>query len=68
MITVIDIFLIGSSLYLAGGLIFSICFYLKAGIKIDEGVKDTPWHFKLIIWPGVILFWIVLFKKLLKRS
>ena len=63
-----DILLSTMAFYLLFGVLFSIFFYAKAGIKIDNGVKDTPWHFKLIIFPGVLLFWIVLLKKFYKGN
>ncbi|MEM7298530.1 MAG: hypothetical protein AAF391_09730 [Bacteroidota bacterium] len=68
MTTVIDIFLAGLALYVIIGVLFSIYFYLKGADKIDEGTSGTPWHFKLIIFPGVVLFWSALLIKLLKKS
>ena len=68
MMMVVDIFLGALAVYLAIGILFSIYFYLKGSSKIDEGVKGTPWHFKLIIFPGVVLFWSVLLRKLMRRS
>lgn len=65
---IIDIFLGALSIYLMMGLIFSIYFYAKAGSKIDEGTKGTPWHFKLIIFPGVVLLWVALLAKHLKTD
>ena len=66
MTIIIDVFLSTLAFYLLFGVLFSVFFYAKASIKIDDGVKDTPWHFKLIIFPGVVLFWIVLLRKFLK--
>ncbi len=66
--TLVNIFLYGLLLYVALGLVFSVFFYWKGARIIDEGTAGTPWHFKLIIFPGVILFWMVLFIKYLKRS
>lgn len=63
-----DILLSTMAFYLLFGVLFSVYFYAKAGIRIDEGVKDTPWHFKLIIFPGVVLFWVVLLRKFLKSN
>ncbi|WP_421765597.1 hypothetical protein [Ekhidna sp.] len=67
MIQVIDAFLGILALYLILGLAFSIYFYARGASKIDEGTKGTPWHFKLIILPGVVLLWPSLFIKLFKR-
>ena len=66
--TIIDIVLGAMALYLAIGLLFSIYFYAGGAAKMDEGAKGTPWHFKLIIFPGVVLFWSVLILKLKKKS
>ena len=66
--TLVDAFLWSMIVYLILGFAFSIFFYLKGGALIDEGTKGTPWHFKLIIFPGVVLFWCVLFIKILKKS
>ncbi len=66
--TTINIFLLALQFYLILGLVFSLFFYLKAGRAIDEGMEGTPWHFKLIIFPGVVFFWVVLLTKYLKKS
>ncbi|MBC6426251.1 MAG: hypothetical protein GDA51_07235 [Ekhidna sp.] len=68
MTVIIDIFLGTLVIYLIIGVLFSIYFYAKGSVRIDEGVKGTPWHFKLIIFPGVVLFWSVLVRKLMKKS
>jgi hypothetical protein len=50
-----------AGLYLLGGIIFS-CYFLNRGIgKIDKGAQGSPLSFKLIILPGVILLWPVLY-------
>lgn len=67
MVAIINIFLVALGLYLVLGLFFSIYFYLKGASKIDEGTQGTPWHFKLIIFPGVVLLWAVLMAKLLRK-
>ena len=66
MIIIIDIFLVSLSIYLIAGLLFSVFFYTKGAKKIDEGTIGTPWHFKLIIFPGVVLLWPALLNKLIK--
>ncbi|MDW3191358.1 MAG: hypothetical protein R8G66_03310 [Cytophagales bacterium] len=68
MALLIDILLISALVYVILGLLFSVYFYMKGAAKIDEGTQDTPWHFKLIIFPGVVLFWSVLLAKSLKSS
>ena len=67
MMLLIDIFLLTLVLYLLIGLLFSVYFYTKGARQIDEGTQNTPWHFKAIIFPGVVLFWSVLLFKLIRK-
>lgn len=69
MITLIVDILLGSMVcYLLLGLLFSVYFYIAGASRLDEGTNGTPWHFKLIIFPGVVLFWGVLLMKILRKS
>ena len=54
---IISILLLLAGLYLLIGLVFAILFLSKGITKIDEGAKGTNRWFRLIILPGVILFW-----------
>ena len=65
---IIDILLGVMATYMVLGLVFSIYFYLKGAAKIDDGTKDAPWHFKVIIFPGVVLFWSILLLKLVRSN
>lgn len=65
---VVDIFLWFLVAYLSIGVLFSIYFITKGAGLIDDGIDQTPWHFKAIIIPGSILLWIVLLLKIMKRS
>ena len=53
--------------YLLLGVIFSVYFYFRGAFKLDVGTKNTPWHFKVIIFPGVIVFWCFLLFRLIKK-
>lgn len=53
--------------YLLIGLLFSIWFALAGAKKLDDGVSETPWHFKLIIIPGAVLLWVVLLAKIIRK-
>ena len=64
---IVDTFLIISAAYLVLGLLFSVLFYTSLGPKIDSGVRNTPWHFKFIIFPGILLLWPFLVIKLFKK-
>lgn len=55
-------------LYLGIGVLFGIWFVLKGAAKLDNGVKGTPWHFRLILLPGSILMWSVLIYKLISKK
>jgi hypothetical protein len=69
MITIlVDIFLTFLAGYLILGILFSFYFYIKGASQIDEGTQGSPWHFKLIIFPGVVIFWSFLLLKILKKS
>lgn len=68
MVRIIDVFLIALLVYVILGLLFAVFFYVKGAARIDEGTQDTPWHFKVIIFPGVVLFWSVLLVKFLKST
>lgn len=54
--------------YLCIGLIFSILFYRKGMSKIDEIAKDSTLGFKLVVFPGVVIFWPLLLSKWTKQN
>lgn len=64
---IVDAFLILLGAYLVLGILFSFYFLTKGMVKLDEGTKGTPWHFKALIWPGTVLMWAVLLTRILKK-
>lgn len=52
------------AVYLCGGVIFSL-FFIRKGIKIidPDGTHGSSAGFKIIIIPGVIVFWALLWDK-----
>jgi hypothetical protein len=52
-------------LYLAAGAIFAIWFLIALIEKIDDSAAGAPWTFRLIIFPGCVVFWPLLVKKYL---
>lgn len=56
------------TIYLLFGLIFAIPFVFKGVDVIDESAKESSFGFKLIIIPGTMVFWPLLFSKWLKAS
>ncbi|HEX5655031.1 MAG TPA: hypothetical protein VFX58_18270 [Chitinophagaceae bacterium] len=63
----VEIILIIVLLYLALGAVFFIPFLLKGIQKVDEGTRGSTIGFKIMIIPGVIVFWPVLLRKWLKH-
>lgn len=56
------------AIYLMSGLVFAIAFVIRGVALIDEGANKSSPGFKLIIIPGTMVFWPLLFKKWLKAS
>lgn len=61
--TIAAILLIVAAVYLIAGLLFAIPFVVSGVNKIDEGAHGSSIGFRIIIIPGVIVFWPVLLKK-----
>ena len=64
----IEIILIIVAIYLLGGVLFVIPFLMKGLNKIDEGANGSTIGFKIIVIPGVIVFWPVLLAKWMKSN
>ena len=64
----VEILLIIAAIYLLGGVLFVIPFLMKGLNEIDEGAHDSTIGFKIIIIPGVIVFWPVLLSKWMKKT
>jgi hypothetical protein len=54
-------------IYLLSGVLFVIPFLIKGITKVDEGAHGGSTGFKVIIIPGVIVFWPVLLRKWIKK-
>ncbi|HLK27642.1 MAG TPA: hypothetical protein VKT28_03620 [Puia sp.] len=65
---VIEIILAVIGIYLICGFVFAIAFVTKGINKVDEGAHGSTIGFKIIIIPGVIVFWIFLLKKWLQAN
>lgn len=65
---IIEILLIGIAIYLLLGIAFFIPFIIKGVETIDKNARGSSIGFRIIIIPGVIVFWIPLLKKWLKAS
>ena len=66
--TIVTIIFYIVAVYLAMGFLFMIPFIIKGINKIDEGAHGGSIGFRIIIVPGVIVFWIVLLNKWIKAK
>lgn len=55
-------------IYLLIGVVFVIPFLLRGLTKVDETAHGGTIGFKIIIIPGVIVFWPLLLKKWMKKK
>lgn len=55
------------ALYFSLGFLFSIVFVIWGVWRIDPAAKNTTWSFRLIILPGVIVFWPLLALRCLRN-
>ncbi len=67
METVMILFYI-AAIYLSFGFLFMIPFVIKGINKIDEGAHGSSIGFRIIMIPGVIVFWPVLLRKWMKAK
>lgn len=64
----VEVILIVVAIYLLLGVIFVVPFLLKGLTKVDESAHKGTIGFKLIIIPGVIIFWPLLLRRWLKTG
>jgi hypothetical protein len=64
----VEILLIIVAVYLFLGVLFVIPFLMKGLSKVDEGANGSTIGFKIIIIPGVIVFWPALLSKWVKKK
>ena len=55
-------------IYLALGIIFSIAFLWKGIAKVDDGANETGVIFKMLLFPGLVAFWVYFLRKWLKTN
>ncbi|MFK8006350.1 MAG: hypothetical protein AB8H03_08270 [Saprospiraceae bacterium] len=68
METIISTILTIVGIYLILGIIFTIVFLWKGIAKVDEGVNGSDRLFKVLIFPGLIVFWVYFLRKWLKTN
>ncbi|MCG8372898.1 MAG: hypothetical protein MI700_05175, partial [Balneolales bacterium] len=59
----ISVILLVWGAYLVIGLVFSIVFISRGLSEVDEGAKGSKLGFKLLIIPGMLIFWPLFAKK-----
>ena len=66
MENIISIIINITGIYLALGVLFSVVFMWKGLEKVDESAKGSGWFFKVLIFPGMVAFWVLFLNKWLK--
>jgi len=64
----IEVISIAAGIYLLLGVLFVVPFLLKGLTKVDAGAHGGTIGFKIIIIPGVIVFWPLLLRKWMKAN
>lgn len=64
----VTIILLVIAVYLLAGLLFAAGFLIRGLAITDESAKDTGWGFRLIILPGILVWWPLLLKKWVKKK
>jgi hypothetical protein len=59
----VEVVLIIVLIYLLVGVLFVLPFLVKGITKVDEGTHGATIGFKIIIIPGVVVFWPALLRK-----
>jgi hypothetical protein len=65
---VIELIFSIAAFYLFAGLLFAFIFFYKGIRSVDEGSIGSSIGFKIIIIPGIMVFWPVLLKKWIRVS
>jgi hypothetical protein len=65
---IVNIALIVAAAYLLSGFVFAIAFLAKGIAAVDEGAVGSTIGFRIIIMPGVIVFWPFLLTRWRKAS
>ena len=65
---IIDVLVLIGLAYIVIGVLFSIPFSFLGVKKIDPGAVEGSWGFKLLIIPGVAIFWPLMAKRWIKKE
>jgi hypothetical protein len=61
--TVIEVVLYVAGAYVAAGLAFSVVVHRRGLADIDPAVRDATWGFRLLITPGIVALWPLLWRR-----
>jgi hypothetical protein len=64
----VEILFLIIAIYLLLGFVFGLAFMAKGITKIDEAAKGSSISFRIIIFPGMMVFWPVLLRKWIKDA
>ena len=65
MITLIDLLLRFTLIYLIVGFVFALYFVWLGAGRLDSSARESKWSFRLLILPGSVLLWPILIVKLI---
>lgn len=65
---IVSILLTILAIYLLIGLIFALIMLMRGVSKLDPGAAGSGWGFKLIIIPGAMAFWPLLWRNWRRSS
>lgn len=57
------IWLNAALVYLAAGLLFAVVFITRGVGRVDAQAREAGWGFRLIILPGVVALWPLLWRR-----
>jgi hypothetical protein len=50
--------------YIGAGLLFGAVFITRSVHRMDHAARGAPWTFRLLILPGVVALWPVLWRRI----
>ena len=63
-----EILVLAIEIYLVVGVLFGIAFVTRGVQAIDHAAEGTGWGFRLIILPGVAVFWPLLLRRWIRKA
>lgn len=63
MIFAVEIMLLSVAIYMAVGVVFALLFVFSGAGRVDDSAQGASVFFKILIFPGSMIFWPFLLKK-----